>query len=140
MPLVHGAWLTAVVFSLANAALLAVRIRAEERALGAALGGGLRAAAALRPRGLRWPLTTRCCDEHPAHRARASSELAGRSVREDDLLAGSALDSLALISLAVALEDRFRVKLDARTTPRRVRTVGDLAPARGASGRTEAAQ
>ena len=33
LPLVHGAWLTAVVFSLANAALLSVRIRAEEAAL-----------------------------------------------------------------------------------------------------------
>jgi methyltransferase len=36
LPLVHGAYLTALVFTLANAALLAVRIRAEERALGAA--------------------------------------------------------------------------------------------------------
>ncbi len=33
LPLVHGAWLTAVVFSVANAALLAVRIRAENAAL-----------------------------------------------------------------------------------------------------------
>ncbi len=35
VPLIHGAWITAVVFSLANALLLVVRIRAEERALGA---------------------------------------------------------------------------------------------------------
>lgn len=35
VPSVHGAWLTAVVFSAANAALLAVRVPAEERALGA---------------------------------------------------------------------------------------------------------
>jgi len=34
LPLVHGAWLTAVVFSLGNAWLLRVRIRAEEQALG----------------------------------------------------------------------------------------------------------
>ncbi len=33
VPLVHGAWRTAVVFSVLDAALLAVRIRAEERAL-----------------------------------------------------------------------------------------------------------
>jgi len=33
LPLVHGAWLTALVFSLANAALLAVRVRCEESAL-----------------------------------------------------------------------------------------------------------
>lgn len=36
VPLAHGAWATALVFSAANAALLAVRIPAEERALGAA--------------------------------------------------------------------------------------------------------
>ena len=33
LPLVHGAWLTAVVFSVANAALLTVRIRTENAAL-----------------------------------------------------------------------------------------------------------
>ncbi len=36
VPLIHGAWLTALCFSAANAALLTVRIRAEERALGPA--------------------------------------------------------------------------------------------------------
>jgi methyltransferase len=34
LPLLHGAWLTAAGFSAANAALLRVRIRAEEAALG----------------------------------------------------------------------------------------------------------
>jgi methyltransferase len=34
VPLVHGAWICALVFSLANALLLRVRIRAEEQALG----------------------------------------------------------------------------------------------------------
>jgi methyltransferase len=34
LPLIHGAWLTALVFSVANAVLLSVRIRAEESALG----------------------------------------------------------------------------------------------------------
>lgn len=33
LPLVHGAWLTALVFTVANAALLTVRIRAEDAAL-----------------------------------------------------------------------------------------------------------
>ncbi|MCX5001293.1 isoprenylcysteine carboxyl methyltransferase family protein [Streptomyces sp. NBC_00638] len=33
LPLVHTAWVTAIVFTLANAALLAVRIRCENRAL-----------------------------------------------------------------------------------------------------------
>lgn len=35
LPLVHGAWLTAVAFSLANAAMLRLRIRVEEEALAA---------------------------------------------------------------------------------------------------------
>lgn len=34
LPLVHSAWLTAIVFSIANALLLNVRIRAENAALG----------------------------------------------------------------------------------------------------------
>lgn len=33
LPLVHGAWITAVVFTVANAVLLTVRIRVENRAL-----------------------------------------------------------------------------------------------------------
>jgi methyltransferase len=33
LPLVHGAWITAVLFTIANAALLAVRIRVEDAAL-----------------------------------------------------------------------------------------------------------
>jgi methyltransferase len=36
VPLLHGAWVTAVLFSLGNAWLLRVRIRSEEAALGAA--------------------------------------------------------------------------------------------------------
>jgi methyltransferase len=36
VPLIHGAWVTAAVFTLGNALLLLVRIRAEEVALGAA--------------------------------------------------------------------------------------------------------
>jgi methyltransferase len=36
LPLVHTAWVTAVVFTLANAALLTVRLRVENRALRAA--------------------------------------------------------------------------------------------------------
>jgi methyltransferase len=35
LPLIHGGYLTALVFSLGNAVLLYVRIRAEEQALGA---------------------------------------------------------------------------------------------------------
>lgn len=48
LPLVHSAWLSAVVFSLANAWVLKVRIAAEERALAEASGYG--AAFAGRPR------------------------------------------------------------------------------------------
>jgi methyltransferase len=35
VPLIHGAWASALAFSLANGVLLAVRVRVEERALGA---------------------------------------------------------------------------------------------------------
>lgn len=38
LPLVHGAWVTAAVFTVCNAALLVVRIRVEERALGTVAG------------------------------------------------------------------------------------------------------
>ena len=38
VPLVNGAWVTAAVFSLLNAALLSVRIRVENRALGYSRG------------------------------------------------------------------------------------------------------
>lgn len=40
LPLVHSAWVTALVFTVANAALLTVRIRAENRALVAATPSG----------------------------------------------------------------------------------------------------
>lgn len=48
MPLVHTAWVTAIVASLGNAAILRLRIRAEEEALAAA--GSYRSAFAGRPR------------------------------------------------------------------------------------------
>lgn len=41
LPMIHGAWLTALVFSALNAAVLAVRIRAEEEALGPAYAAEL---------------------------------------------------------------------------------------------------
>lgn len=40
LPLVHGAWITAVAFTLANTVLLARRIRCEDRALAFAFAGG----------------------------------------------------------------------------------------------------
>lgn len=40
LPLVHSAWLTALGFTVLNALLLAVRLRVEERALGAAAVAG----------------------------------------------------------------------------------------------------
>jgi methyltransferase len=42
VPLIHGAFVTAVVFSVCNAALLAVRIREEEQALGSAYADAFR--------------------------------------------------------------------------------------------------
>jgi methyltransferase len=53
VPLIHGGWLTALVFSAANAALLTVRIRAEERALGEAYARAFGGAPRLIPGGPR---------------------------------------------------------------------------------------
>ncbi|MFD8970199.1 isoprenylcysteine carboxyl methyltransferase family protein [Streptomyces sp. NPDC059568] len=39
LPLVHGAWITALLFTVLNAALLTVRIRCENRALETAVAG-----------------------------------------------------------------------------------------------------
>ncbi|MER5276830.1 isoprenylcysteine carboxylmethyltransferase family protein [Streptomyces sp. NPDC002809] len=41
LPLVHGAWVTAALFTVLNAALMAVRVRCEEAALAAAPAGGV---------------------------------------------------------------------------------------------------
>jgi methyltransferase len=51
VPLTHGAWLTALVFSALNAALLAVRIPAEERALGRPYAEAFEGRSRLLPRG-----------------------------------------------------------------------------------------
>jgi methyltransferase len=48
LPLVHGAWRTALIYTVLDAAVLAVRIRAEERAL--EQGGGYRESFATLPR------------------------------------------------------------------------------------------
>ncbi|MEH0424385.1 isoprenylcysteine carboxyl methyltransferase family protein [Streptomyces sp. B21-083] len=42
LPLVHGAWVTAAVFTVLNAALLVIRIRCEDAALAAAAPAGAR--------------------------------------------------------------------------------------------------
>jgi methyltransferase len=51
VPLTHGAWLTALIFSSLNAALLAVRIPAEERALGRPYAESFAGRPQLLPRG-----------------------------------------------------------------------------------------
>ena len=53
LPLVHTAWVTALVFTAANFALLTVRLRVEERALAA--WGGYAAAMAAKPRFVVFP-------------------------------------------------------------------------------------
>ncbi len=50
VPLVHGAWISALVFTAANAALLLSRIPAEERALGEAYGRAFERLPRLLPR------------------------------------------------------------------------------------------
>lgn len=49
VPLIRGCWLTALLFSFGNAVLLAIRIPAEERALGAAYATALTGRARLLP-------------------------------------------------------------------------------------------
>jgi len=58
--------------------------------------------------------------------AREELELEREVERGDDLLADLQLDSMALIVLAVGVENRFRVKLS-EVVAGSVRTVGDLA-------------
>ncbi len=53
VPLTHGAWLTALAFSALNAALLALRIPAEERALGRPYAEAFEGRLRLVPRGPR---------------------------------------------------------------------------------------
>jgi acyl carrier protein len=61
---------------------------------------------------------------HEVHRA--IEELVGRSVMPaDDLVRDLGLDSLTLTSLAVELEDRFRIKLD-EVGGERPHTVADV--------------
>lgn len=50
LPMLRGAWITALVFSLGNAAILAVRIPAEERALGGAYARAFASRARFIPR------------------------------------------------------------------------------------------
>ncbi len=51
VPLIHGAWLTALTFSALNGALLAVRIPAEEQALGRPYAAAFEGRSRLLPRG-----------------------------------------------------------------------------------------
>lgn len=51
VPMTHGAWLTALVFSALSAALLAIRIPAEERALGLPYSDAFAGRSRLIPRG-----------------------------------------------------------------------------------------
>jgi methyltransferase len=51
IPLIHGAWLTALVFSSLNAALLAVRIPTEERVLGRLYAEAFEGHSRILPRG-----------------------------------------------------------------------------------------
>ncbi|MBP1635001.1 MAG: Isoprenylcysteine carboxyl methyltransferase family protein [Acidobacteria bacterium] len=101
LPLVHTAWIAAVVFSAANAALLRRRIAAEERLLDDA---GILAAV--------------------ADVARAHLGWSGSLSFDTPLASALALDSLRQLTLIVELENRFRVVLD--DDAEGLRTVGDL--------------
>jgi methyltransferase len=118
VPLIGGALVTAALATLGNGLLLALRIPAEERALG-----------------LGW---ARARPGEPAVTARelaVSAEivrLAGEDLRLDGELPGpdeplaGRLDSLRLLALVVAVEDRFRVRLTDDDAAQ-ARTLHDLA-------------
>jgi methyltransferase len=102
LPLVHSAWLTALVFSGANAwLLLGARIPAEERLIEEAeiLGG-------------------------VAEVARTHLGWTGRLSPDMPLAGALALDSLRQLTLIVEIESRFRVALD--DDAESLATVGDL--------------
>jgi methyltransferase len=108
LPLAGGCWRTAIGFTAGNAIVLAARIRAEEHALGPAYA----ALFATRPRFVARPQATPP-PELVAIREIAARELGlTRPIRaRDELLADLGLDSLALLTLVVGLEDRFGVVL-----------------------------
>lgn len=72
VPLVGGAWLTAVAFSLANAALLRVRIQQEEEALGEGWARSFADKPRFLPRRRNSP-RGRGADQAPSHDAESSS-------------------------------------------------------------------
>ncbi len=104
LPLVHTAWLAALVFSAANALLLTVRIKAEERLLEEAeiLAG-----------------VTEVARRHLGFTGTLSPDV--------PLSSALALDSLRQLTLVVEIESRFRIALD--DDAESLRTVGDLVSA-----------
>jgi methyltransferase len=145
LPLVHTAWLTAGIFTAANAALLAVRIRAEERALAAASNRGERRAegAGGRPERRRSPTGHTAVPPPPPVSSFAAmndrSILAGIAAvarehlgwegppltPEMRLVEDLRLDSIRLLTLAAEVENRFQVMLG-EEDEQGIETVGDL--------------
>ena len=125
VPLVHGAWLTAVAFTLGNACCSGCA-SAPRSGRSASRGSTPSPDAPVRPWSSRWPLSRRSW-RHPQHRRATSwSMRARRRARATTCSATSQLDSLGLTVLAVGLENRFRVKLSEEDAAG-VRTVADLA-------------
>jgi acyl carrier protein len=103
LPLVHCAWLTALVFTGANAVLLRRRIRVEEALIEQA------------------GIISRI-----ANVARAHLGWSGPLSPEMQLVDVLALDSIRQLTLMVELENEFRIRLDAGDEGS-VKTVGELA-------------
>jgi hypothetical protein len=98
-------------FSLGNALLLAVRIRAEEAALGRPYAAAFDDRPRFLPEGGR-ELADRGARRAPPHRHAASWSTRAPSSRATRLTGDLQLDSMAMIVVAVGLENRFRVRLD----------------------------
>jgi methyltransferase len=82
LPLVHGAWLTAALFTVFNAVLLTVRIRCEEAALASALGAGDAAAHPAHATGIRRQRPTRGGDSAPRD-SRTDGTATGRAAEAE---------------------------------------------------------
>ena len=115
-------------FSLGNAALLLVRIRAEEAALGRAYADAFAGTPRFIPGG-RIVIVSEALVMAEIRRVVELELSAPRAIRPSDRLVDDlGLDSLTLTTLAVELEDRFQIILSDDDATRKSQTVGRAGP------------
>lgn len=125
VPLVHGAWLTAIIATLLNAGLLWVRIPLEERAMGPGYAAAFGRRTSTQEKGA---VVNEREQEVLAEIRKiliVQLEATDTVMASDGLADCEVLDSLGLITLAVGLENRFRVCLSEEDAPG-LSTFGDV--------------